>query len=160
MDDIEAGTLAEPPSGTLRERERSPAGIRPTVLIGEDDPDIQDAVSELLDSAGYEVIRAGDGREMAALLDGGLRPAVILLDLMMPGVNGHDFLAWRGVRPDLRRIPVVVFSASDFDEVLIRTQMISALLTKPATAQQLLSAISQAARSGKLAAGAGQRPAS
>lgn len=153
MKDVKTGTLAEVPSGALRDR--APAGIRPIVLIGEDDPDIQDAVSELLDSAGYEVRRAGDGREMAALLDGGLRPAVILLDLMMPGVNGHDFLAWRGVRPDLLRIPVVVFSASDFDEVLIRTQMISALLTKPATAQQLLSAISQAARSGKLAAGAG-----
>ena len=129
--------------------------VRPVVLVGEDDPDIQDAVSELLASAGYEVIRAGDGREMATLLDDGLRPAVILLDLMMPGVNGHDFLAWRGVRPDLLRIPVVVFSASDFDAVLLRTQMISALLVKPASAQQLLSAISQAAMTAKSAAGAG-----
>jgi len=152
MDEIDGGTLVELPAGPGRDGVR--AAARPVVLIGEDDPDIQEAVSELLASAGYEVIRAGDGREMAALLDDGLRPAVILLDLMMPGVNGHDFLAWRGVRPDLRTIPVVVFSASDFDAVLLRTQMISALLVKPATAQQLLSAISQAAKTGTLAAGA------
>ena len=147
-----------PATGPARERPLDRA--RPTVLVGEDDPDIQDAVAELLAGAGYEVIRAGDGREMAALLDGGLRPNVILLDLMMPGVNGHDFLAWRAVRPDLRRIPVVVFSASAFNEVLLRTQMIAALLVKPATAQELLSAISEAARMGTAAVAAGSLPPS
>ena len=144
--DVDA-LVAEPPVGQAR--------TRPMVLVGEDDPDVQDAVSELLATAGYEVVRAGDGQEMAALLDGGLRPTVILLDLMMPRVNGHDFLAWRGVRPDLCRIPVVVISASAFNEVLVRTQMIAALLVKPASAQELLSAISQAARTGTAAGGAG-----
>src|ERR1700694_1689 len=99
--DVDA-LVAEPPVGQAR--------TRPMVLIGEDDPDIQDAVSELLATAGYEVVLAGDGQELAALLDGGLRPNVILLDLMMPRVNGYDFLAWRGGRPELRQIPVVVFS--------------------------------------------------
>jgi len=118
------------------------------VLVGEDDAAIQDAVSELLATAGYDVARADDGLEMAALLDGGLRPTVILLDLMMPRVNGHDFLAWRAVRPDICRIPVVVCSASAFNEVLVRTQMIAALLVKPTTSQELLSAIAHAARTG------------
>ncbi len=127
---------------------------RPTVLVGEDDPDIQDAVTELLTTAGYDVIRAGDGREMASVLDAGLRPSVILLDLMMPGVNGHDFLAWRGARPDLRRIPVVVYSASVFNEVLIRAQTIAAIVVKPSTAEELLSAISRAATGGNTASGA------
>jgi len=122
------------------------------VLVGEDDPDIQDGVSELLVAAGYEVARAGDGREMANLLDGGLRPTVILLDLMMPRANGYDFLAWRGVRPDLRQIPVVVFSASACNEVLIRAQQVTALLEKPVAANDLLSAISLAARTGDRAA--------
>ncbi len=131
----------------------SPAQTRPLVLVGDDDPDVQEAVSELLTTAGYEVVRAGDGREMAALLNGGLRPAVILLDLTMPRVNGQDFLAWRGVRPDLRRIPVVVFSASACNEVLVRSQMITALLVKPATGEELLSAISLAAGAGIAAGG-------
>ena len=130
------------------------------VLVGEDDAAIQDAVSELLATAGYDVMRAGDGLEMAAFLDGGLRPTVILLDLMMPRVNGHDFLAWRAVRPDIRRIPVVVCSASAFNEVLVRTQMIAALLVRPTTSQELLSAISHAARTGTMAGDAGQPPPS
>ena len=124
------------------------ARTRPMVLIGEDDPDIQDAVSELLATAGYEVVLACDGQELAALLDGGLRPNVILLDLMMPRVNGYDFLAWRGVRPELRQIPVVVFSASACNEVLVRAQQITALLVKPVAAQDLLSALSLAAGAG------------
>jgi len=149
VDGLAAKTAASP------DRKRPPSAIRPIVLVGDDDADIQDAVSELLTTAGYDVVRADDGLEMAALLDGGLRPTVILLDLMMPRVNGHDFLAWRAVRPNIRRIPVVVCSASAFNEVLVRTQMIAALLVKPTTSQDLLSAISQAARMGTKADEAG-----
>ena len=141
-----------------QDRQRLEAETRPVVLVGEDDPDIQDAVSELLASAGYEVVCADDGQEMAAFLDGGLHPTVILLDLMMPRVNGYDFLAWRGVRPHLRQIPVVVFSASACNEVLVRAQQVSALLVKPVPAQELLSAISRAAGREATAGSAGPIP--
>jgi two-component system chemotaxis response regulator CheY len=131
-----------------RSRRGLEASTRPVVLVGEDDPDIQEAVSELLTGAGYAVVCADDGGKVAELLDGGLRPSIILLDLMMPRVSGHDFLAWRGVRPDLRRIPVIVSSASPFNEVLIRAQAVAALLPKPATSQELLSAVARAMESG------------
>jgi CheY-like chemotaxis protein len=147
MADVGVDAIAEE-AAAGPDRERPQGRTRPMVLIGEDDPDIQDAVSELLATAGYEVVLAGDGQELATLLDGGLRPNVILLDLMMPRVNGYDFLAWRGVRPELRQIPVVVFSASACNEVLVRAQQITALLVKPVAAQDLLSALSLAAGAG------------
>jgi CheY-like chemotaxis protein len=62
-----------------------------TVLVGEDDQGVQAVLSELLTSAGYEVVLAGDGRELKRCVEEGLRPSVILLDLTMPGADGYDF---------------------------------------------------------------------
>jgi two-component system, chemotaxis family, chemotaxis protein CheY len=143
MGELDADPLPALPSAA-RGRRGLGASTRPVVLVGEDDTDIQEAVSELLAGAGYSVVCADDGGKVAELLEGGLRPSVILLDLMMPRVNGHDFLAWRSVRPDLRRIPVIVSSASPFNELLIRSQAVAALLPKPATSKELLSAVARA----------------
>lgn len=64
-----------------------------TVLIVDDDEDIRDIVGMILEKKGYTVRTACDGAEALALVRGGLRASVILLDLMMPGMNGEDFKA-------------------------------------------------------------------
>jgi CheY-like chemotaxis protein len=81
-----------------------------TVLVVEDEPDIREVVTDVLSDEGYDVVGARDGAE-------GLRkarachPSVVLLDLMMPGMNGWEFWAVHHGDPELRKIPVIVVSA-------------------------------------------------
>ena len=121
---------------------------RPVVLVGEDDGDARDIASELLSEAGYEVVSADDGREMKRLIEAGLRPSAILLDLTMPRADGYDFLAWRASSPRLRRLPVVIHSASAFNEVLLRALGVDEVLAKPASSEDLLGAVARAVASG------------
>jgi CheY-like chemotaxis protein len=118
-----------------------------TVLVGEDDEGVRAAVSELLANAGYEVILAEDGREMKKLIEDGLRPSVILLDLSMPGANGYDFLAWRMICPEALQAPVVIYSGSAFNQVQLRRFGISAVLAKPTDPHELLAVLSRTSAS-------------
>jgi CheY-like chemotaxis protein len=80
------------------------------VLIVDDEFDIRQAVAEVLSEEGYQVLSAGDGAEALAYLRE-FRPNLVLLDLMMPGMNGWEFRAAQQGDPDIRSIPVVVLSA-------------------------------------------------
>ena len=81
------------------------------VLVVDDDSDIRSVVSELLTDEGYQVRTAVNGREALATLSS-WRPDVILLDLMMPIMDGWTFLANQQSIQELRQIPVIVMSAS------------------------------------------------
>lgn len=87
---------------------QSLAGKR--VLVIEDHDDMRDALVEILRLEGYQVSWASDGRQ--ALGEAKLhRPDVILLDLMMPEMNGWQFRAEQVRDPRLASVPVVVMSA-------------------------------------------------
>ena len=79
------------------------------VLVVEDDVDLGDVVSMVLDAAGYSPVVAKDGREALTQLRT-CRPRVILLDLMMPGMNGWELRAAQPRDPLLAKIPVVVMT--------------------------------------------------
>lgn len=79
------------------------------VLVVEDDADLGDVVSMVLEASGYEPVLAKDGREALERLRT-LRPGVILLDLMMPGMNGWELRAAQLRDPKLRAVPVVVMT--------------------------------------------------
>lgn len=81
------------------------------VLVVDDDVDIRSVVCELLTDEGYQVKTAVNGREALATLST-WRPDVILLDLMMPIMDGWTFLANQQSSRRLHRIPVIVMSAS------------------------------------------------
>jgi len=81
-----------------------------SVLIVDDENDIREAMSEALAEEGYKVHAVGDGAE-ALEKARDLRPSLVLLDLMMPGMNGWEFRAAQKCDPDLASIPVVVVSA-------------------------------------------------
>jgi CheY-like chemotaxis protein len=81
-----------------------------SVLVVDDERDIREAVAEVLKDEGYEVFDADDGVEALRQLRAH-HPAVILLDLMMPGMNGWEFCAARKRDPELSSIPVIVISA-------------------------------------------------
>jgi DNA-binding response OmpR family regulator len=111
------------------------------VLVVDDEADIREAVAELLVEEGYEVVGAGDGAE-ALRKAREFHPSVVLLDLMMPGMNGWEFCAQRKGDPDLERIPVIVLSA------LGRVQGLDAVgyLQKPFELDDLLTAVKTHAR--------------
>ena len=81
-----------------------------TILIIDDDDDIAGAATIVLEGAGYKVVRAANGRE-GLDLGHAARPDLILLDVMMPVMDGFGFSAEASGDGDLRDVPVVVFTA-------------------------------------------------
>jgi CheY-like chemotaxis protein len=108
------------------------------VLVVDDEMDIREAVAEVLAAEGYEVYAAGDGAE-ALRKARSVHPSLVLLDLMMPGMNGWEFRAAQANDPELRQIPVVVLSA------LGRVSGLDAegFIQKPFDLDELLSAVKQ-----------------
>jgi CheY-like chemotaxis protein len=92
---------------------RKPIDDEPVLLV-DDDPDIRETLSELLDANGYEVLEAENGQIALDVLKNTPRfPCVVLLDLSMPVLDGREFLRRRASDPILRKIPVVVVSGSN-----------------------------------------------
>ena len=95
-----------------------------SVLIVDDDADIRAALSEVLRDEGFDTATAVDGEDALAWLRKNGRPCVIVLDMMMPVMNGAAFLDAVAALPDVARVPVVVMSAGrgpfagEFDAVL------------------------------------------
>jgi signal transduction histidine kinase/DNA-binding response OmpR family regulator len=102
------------------------------VLIVEDDPDARDVMRRIIEDEGWDNHCAKDGQEALDLLDAGVEPCVIVLDLMMPRVDGFEFLHELHNRHDADRIPVVVVSAADLtaDERQMLEQNVDKILQK------------------------------
>ncbi|MEW5853733.1 MAG: response regulator [Myxococcota bacterium] len=91
-----------------------PSAIAPDhILVVEDDDDVREATRDALEDAGYRVVGVDNGASALQHLRArkGL-PRLIILDLMMPVMDGWGFLKVRDEDPDLRRVPVVVVSAT------------------------------------------------
>lgn len=82
------------------------------VLLIEDDEEIRTALVDALMSEGYGVIAARNGAEGLEALDSGEEICLVLLDLMMPVMNGYEFIGRVRDRKDLRGLPVIVVSAN------------------------------------------------
>jgi CheY-like chemotaxis protein len=83
-----------------------------TVLIVEDEITTRDALTEVLEKEGREIITASDGQEALERLTKVPRPRLILLDLMMPRLNGWAFLRRQSADPSIAGIPTIVLSGS------------------------------------------------
>ena len=108
---------------------------RPQILVVDDDPDILEALSEILEAEGYEVDRARHGQEALARIDQ-RRPDLILLDLMMPVMDGWEFLRLQQRDPKIARVPVIILSA--LDQARIGDVGAAAALKKPLDFDRLL----------------------
>lgn len=82
-----------------------------SILVVDDDPDVRDAISDALGDEGYRVTGACNGREALEQLRQRTRPSLILLDMMMPEMDGWRFRMELKKEPDLAEIPVVILSA-------------------------------------------------
>ena len=122
-----------------------------TVLIVDDDEDIVDTVRMVLTRRGWQVESAGEGAAGLERLRNGLRPEVVLLDLMMPGINGWQFCEALRADPELRGIPVVVVSgAGDVGE---KARSVGAVghLRKPFELSELYEVVRSATSEGSAA---------
>jgi CheY-like chemotaxis protein len=82
------------------------------ILVVDDDSAMRQRLRGLLEKEGWEVDEAADGREALVRLTK-QRPGLVLLDLVMPGMDGFEFLAELQRRPDDRSVPVVLLTAKD-----------------------------------------------
>lgn len=83
-----------------------------SLLLVEDDAMVRDAAVSVLEESGFHVVVAANGALALEVLNDGLRPGLILLDWMMPVMNGAETLAAIQEDPGLAAIPLVVFSAA------------------------------------------------
>ena len=111
------------------------------VLVVEDDPTIREVLVEVLGEHGYDAVGASNGREaldtLAASSD---RPCVILLDLMMPVMDGRSFREQQLQSPDLSGIPVIVISAH-LDHTVANDLNAAAYLRKPVKLAEVLRSV-------------------
>jgi CheY-like chemotaxis protein len=114
------------------------------ILIVEDDVDIQEALQGLLEMNGFQVLAASHGKEAVEYLQGSPRPALILLDMAMPVMDGHRVLTFRKETDGYQEVPVVIISAgmsamNPRDRALYAANYnVAAFLKKPTDPQQLL----------------------
>lgn len=87
------------------------------LMIVEDDEDLQPLLEFTFEKEGYEVSVFGDGASALTALEEGASPDCIVLDLMMPGVDGLDFLESR-TGTEYEDIPVIVLTAWDADDAV------------------------------------------
>jgi two-component system chemotaxis response regulator CheY len=117
----------------------------PCILVVDDDYDVRQGIAEVLEDEGYLPALASNGAEALQLLREGLRPSLILLDLMMPVMDGETFCRrWRSDGP--ADIPIVIISADAAAKEKSRGCGAAALLRKPVQLQTLLETAERFAR--------------
>jgi CheY-like chemotaxis protein len=120
------------------------------VLVVDDDATIRELVSVLLEEEGYQVREASDGRDAIGVLEH-WTPDVIVLDMLMPGMDGAAFLEFQQASPRLARIPVVVMSASFKLKHAGERSAAAALLPKPFRIDDLLAHVEALTAGARLA---------
>jgi CheY-like chemotaxis protein len=116
-------------------REETPPTHCP-VLIVEDDEDLRDMMAQMLTIEGFNAATAANGREALDYLHSTGKPNVILLDLMMPVMDGWEFRRQQKADPELAPVPVIVLSA--LDPPRAATVDADAFLKKPLDFDRLL----------------------
>jgi DNA-binding response OmpR family regulator len=123
-------------------------GQKPRLLIIDDDDELRQSAADGLADAGYDPIVAVDGRQALDLLHGhghgtahGERPRLILLDLMMPVMNGWEFRDALRNEMDLARVPILVMTASR--SLAAHPLQADSVLLKPFGLGQLLGRVNE-----------------
>jgi CheY-like chemotaxis protein len=114
------------------------------ILIVEDSPTIAAGTRMILEPEGYEVAIAADGMAAFAALTT-FRPSLILMDIGLPGIQGHDLCAAIRMFPTYAKIPIIIVTGSHrhIDFALAHHLGANGYITKPVDPDQLLALISQ-----------------
>lgn len=112
------------------------------ILVVDDDADIREALSQALEAEGYRVSVAVNGRDAWEQLHSGSSPALVLLDLMMPIMNGAEFLAALRADSALRSLPVILVSAHE-STAAAHAHESQCYLAKPVDLDTLMNAVAR-----------------
>ena len=113
------------------------------VLLVEDDPDVREDLAYLLQQKGYSVDTAENGREALQRIQETGAPCIVLLDLMMPVMDGWEFRAAMLKEPALREVPVVLVSGVADLTQDARLLKAADYLTKPVNLKRLYALVEQ-----------------
>ena len=111
---------------------------RDRILVVEDDRDTLGLLFNVLNHQGFSVLTADDGQQAMDLLLRGIRPRLLILDLMMPRVSGVDVLSHMRSDPDLRTVPTIVVTGMRREQVRVVADRI---LYKPIDVPELVRAV-------------------
>ena len=118
-----------------------------SVLVVDDDPDVRDLVTEILETWQYDVQTAASGADALHQIREH-PPSVILLDLMMPVMNGWEFLRECRRQPPCAPLPIIVMSAAAEARSAVDELGAQALLTKPFEVLDVVTLVDKLAASG------------
>ena len=111
-----------------------------SILLVEDDQEIRESLKDALEMEGYEIVTASNGREALDTLPTMRKPCLILLDLMMPVMNGWEFAEALQGDAELAEIPIVVVTA--FGQELQRSKITSQdVIPKPVDLDRLFRSV-------------------
>lgn len=125
---------------TMRRDQVAPAPRKPLVLVIEDDEGARTNLTVLLNDD-YDVVEAANGREALAALAKGARPDVILLDLVMPQMDGWEFMKQQRSNWRLCTIPTIVMTGVASHDRRCMEMPVVRFLQKPYTPEQVIAAI-------------------
>jgi CheY-like chemotaxis protein len=133
---------------TLRRQARlrgTPGAVGRFILVVDDDPEVSAVVRDILVGAGYRVGVADNETEAVgrALASDEARPALIMLDLGLPGPGGIELLAWLREQEHTRELPVVVLTGNpDLEHEIQQRQLhINRFLAKPVAASRIIEVV-------------------
>jgi CheY-like chemotaxis protein len=111
------------------------------VLVVEDDQDVAESIGEALQQSGHRTRVASDGEEALARLDEMTRPCLLLVDWVMPVMDGHALVHEVARREDSDQLPVIVMSAQPDVERALTWPGVRGVLKKPFGVAEVLAAI-------------------
>lgn len=107
-------------------------------MVVEDDNDTLNAIVAVLERLGLAILTADNGEEAISQLDKGLRPQLMLIDLMLPKVSGWDLLQYLREKPELREIPTVVMTGFPRENLRVAANVV---LHKPVDYDRLVNTV-------------------
>ncbi len=114
------------------------------ILVVDDDPEISSLVEYTLESLGHTVKVCDNGREVLDTLRS-FKPDMMVLDVMLPGIDGYSLASQISEDPDLGKMPIVVLSALEPSRTMFqRFSQVAAFLTKPFNTDDLMEAVKNA----------------
>lgn len=117
-----------------------------TILVVDDEPDILNLTKKFLELGDFNTITCSNGKEaMKIIKDKGKEIALILLDIMMPGMSGYQVLETIKTDDELKNIVVVLFTVKSFNEDIQKGKRLGAdyYITKPFSGKELLKKIKE-----------------
>lgn len=125
------------------EKRRLTGSAKPTIFVVDDSPTIRKLVSVTLGTAGYQIVEAADGYEVADRVRQHGTPSLFLLDINMPGLDGYQLCKLLRQSTETSKVPIIFLTGKDGFFNKLRGQWAGAVeyLTKPFDPQKLLAAV-------------------